>query len=425
MNPVPRMRRFWLPVAGAALVICGMTAPLAVASAGQSQQVKDTPGDSAQWVAAWGASPQDLGNHNFTGTIRNVVFAAAGGDSVRVRLTNTFGNGALQIGDAYIGISDADGTISGPNLPLTFAGSQTITIPQGAEALSDPVSLTVPALAHLAVSIYIPQATEMTGHAMGQATTYVAAGTDHAADTTTAAYSPNGNAAHCPSDQVGCINSAWYFVDSVDVMAPQPDKGTVVALGDSITDGAYSTVNGDRRWPNDLARRLNARAGVTMSVVDEGISGNQVLRDTSANGVGALNRFDRDVVDRAGVKDVILLEGINDIAGGASASQLIAGYQQLIAQAHAAGLKIFGATLTPLDPSGWSAGKEQVREAVNHWIVTSGAFDGVVDFASALADPGNPQLLNPAYDSGDHEHPNDAGYQAMADAIDLSMLLHQ
>jgi lysophospholipase L1-like esterase len=213
-------------------------------------------------------------------------------------------------------------------------------------------------------------------------------------------------------------------VDSVDVMASQPVKGTVVALGDSITDGAYSTVNADKRWPNDLARRLNAREGVTLSVADEGISGNQVLQDIACCGVGALNRFDRDVVDRAGAKDVILLEGVNDISAGAQANQLIAAYEQLIAQAHAAGLKIFGGTVTPFKGgSGWSPGKEQTREAVNNWILNSGAFDGVIDFAKAVADPSDPQMLNPAYDSGGHVHPNDAGYQAMADAINLSMLL--
>ncbi len=285
-SPVPRLRHFWLLVAGAVLLISGIAVPLGFASADQRQQLQDTPA-LAQWVATWGASPQDLGNHNFTGTIRNIVFAAVGGNSVRVRLTNTFGNQPLQIGDAYIGVSGADGNIGGPNVPLTFAGSRAITIPQGAEALSDPVSLTVPALTDLAVSLYIPQATEQTGHVYSQETTYVTKGTDHAGDTTAAAYSPN---------------SAWYFVDSVDVMASQPVKGTVVALGDSITDGAYSTVNADKRWPNDLARRLNAREGVTLSVADEGISGNQVLQDIACCGVGALNRFDRDVVDRAGAR---------------------------------------------------------------------------------------------------------------------------
>lgn len=409
---IHRLRRLWLPVAGAVLLVGGIAAaPLGFASADQQRPPQNTSSYRAtQWVATWGASPQDMGNHNYTGTIRNIVFAAVGGDSVRVRLTNTYGNQPLQIGNAYIGVSGADGNIRGPNVPLTFAGSRTITIPQGAEALSDPVSLAIPALTDLAVSVYIPQATEQTGHNDSQESTYITEGTDHAGDTTAAAYFPI---------------SSWWFVDSVDVTAGRPDEGTVVALGDSITDGYQSTVNADKRWPNDLARRLDARRGVTLSVANEGISGNEVLQDTCCAGVGALNRFDRDIVDRAGAKDVILLEGINDIgAADAQASQLIAAYQQLIAQAHAAGLKIFGGTLTPFKgASYWSPEKEQTRETVNNWILHSGAFDGVVDFAKATADPSDPQVFNPAYDSGDHLHPNDAGYQAMADAVNLSMLL--
>ena len=410
-SSIPRLRRLLLPAAGAVLFTGGIMMPFGSASAAQRQQVQDTAGQgSAQWVATWGGSPMDLGNHNYTGTIRNIVFAAAGGKTARVRLTNTFGDQPLQIGDAYIGVSGADGNIRGPNVPLTFSGSRTITIPKGAEALSDPVSLTVPEATDLAVSVYIPQATEQTGHADSQETTYITHGTDQAGDSTTAGFGPI---------------SSWWFVDSVDVMATPPDQGTVVALGDSITDGAASTVNADKRWPNDLARRLNARSGVTLSVADEGISGNQVLQDTSTFGVGALNRFDRDVVDRAGAKDVILLEGINDIGSAdAQASQLIAAYQQLIAQAHAAGLKIFGGTLTPFKGAFyWSAEKEQTRETVNNWIRGSGSFDGVIDFAEATADPSDPQMFNPAYDSGDHLHPNDTGYQAMADAINLPMLL--
>jgi lysophospholipase L1-like esterase len=355
-----------------------------------------------------------MGNHNYTGTIRNIVFTSVGGDVVRVRLTNTFGDQPLQIGDAFIGVSGPDGTIHGPNVPLTFSGARSITIPQGAEALSDPVRLSVPELTDLAVSVYIPHPTEQTGHLDSQETTYSTIGTDQAGDSTTAGWTPI---------------SSWWFVDSVDVLAQQPVKGTVVAIGDSITDGFQSTVNANARWPNDLARRLDARHGGTLSVADEGISSNQLLNDTfgPSAGVPALARLGRDVIDRAGVKDVILLEGINDIRGDdAQADALIAGYEQLIAQAHAAGLKIFGGTLTPAKGADlWSPEKEQTREAVNHWILTSGAFDGVIDFAKATADTTDPEMFNPAYDSGDHLHPNDAGYQAMANAIDLGMLLNQ
>jgi lysophospholipase L1-like esterase len=201
--------------------------------------------------------------------------------------------------------------------------------------------------------------------------------------------------------------------------------GAVVALGDSITDGTFSTVNANRRWPNDLARRLDARPGPTLSVVDEGIAGNQVLKDSGLAGVNALARLDRDVLTQQAARDVILLEGVNDIgASQATADQLIPAYEQIIAQVHARGLRILGGTLTPFKGAFyWTPAGEQTREAVNHWILTSGAFDGVVDFAAATANPADPQTFNPAFDSGDHLHPNDAGYQAMANAVDLERLL--
>jgi lysophospholipase L1-like esterase len=214
-------------------------------------------------------------------------------------------------------------------------------------------------------------------------------------------------------------------VDGVSVVAEGRVAGTVVALGDSITDGTASTVNANRRWPNDLARRLDARHGPSLSVVDEGIAGNQVLKDSGLAGVNVLARLDRDVLEQPGARDVILLEGVNDIgASQATADQLIHAYQQVIAQVHARGLRIFGGTLTPFQGAFyWTPAGEQTRETVNRWILTSGAFDGVIDFARATADPANPLVFKPAFDSGDHLHPNDAGYQAMADAVDLNRLL--
>ena len=214
-------------------------------------------------------------------------------------------------------------------------------------------------------------------------------------------------------------------------------SGTVVAFGDSITDGFQSTVGANTRWPNDLARRLNALHGRTLSVANEGISGNRVLNDALCCGVNALARFERDALDQPGVRDIIVLEGINDFGFSAvppnpvidpvtdvSAAQVIAGYEQLIAQAHARGLKIFGATLLPFKGAGYyTAAGEAKRETVNAWIRTSGAFDGVIDFDTLMGDPADPLTLNPAWDSGDHLHPNDAGYQAMANAVNLDMLL--
>jgi lysophospholipase L1-like esterase len=338
-----------------------------------------------------------------------------------VRLTNTFGTQPLQIGSAAIGVAGSNGAISGPDLPLTFGGQSSVLIPPGAEVLSDPISLQVLPLEDLAVSVYVPQATgPATNHSDAQQDNYVATG-DESDD-------PSGSAFTTQTQ-------SWYFVDSVDVTGGD-NRGTVVAFGDSITDGYQSTVDANRRWPNDLARRLDALSGPSLSVADEGISGNRVLNDSLCCGVNAQARFERDVVERAGAKDVILLEGINDIGfsqlasspltnpnTNVSAAQIIAGYEQLIADAHAGGLKIFGATLTPFrGASYWSAQGELKREAVNKWILTSGAFDGVIDFAKAVAEPGDPQVMNPAFDSGDHLHPNDAGYQAMANAIDLSML---
>ncbi|MGH2891781.1 MAG: SGNH/GDSL hydrolase family protein, partial [Solirubrobacteraceae bacterium] len=222
----------------------------------------------------------------------------------------------------------------------------------------------------------------------------------------------------------------------VDVTSQNPGLGTLVAFGDSITDGFHSTPGADARWPNDLARRLDTRFP-TLAVADEGISGDRVLTSDECCGVNALARFDRDVVNRAGVKEVILLMGINDIGFSVtppnpvtnplpdvSAAQIIAGYEQIIAQAHAAGLKIFGGTLTPFKGAAYySTAGEAKREAVNDWILTSGAFDGVIDFARVVADPSDPTMMAPQYDSGDHLHPNDAGYQAMANAIPLRLLV--
>jgi lysophospholipase L1-like esterase len=226
------------------------------------------------------------------------------------------------------------------------------------------------------------------------------------------------------------------FVDGVDVRTSARVTGSVVAFGDSITDGFASTVGANKRWPNDLARRLDALHGRSLSVVDQGISGNRVLADAPAAfialGVSAQARLDRDLLTQTDARVVIFLEGINDIGFAdlglsppITAGDLIAGYQQIIARCHNAGLPIIGGTLLPFKgvPGYWNETGEQIREEVNQWIRTSGAFDAVVDFATLMASAGDPQTMNPAYDSGDHLHPNDTGYQAMADAIDLRLLL--
>jgi lysophospholipase L1-like esterase len=378
------------------------------------------------WVATWSASPQAAthgalsatGFHNQT--VRNVVFTSAGGSDVRVLMTNAFGTSPLQVGHAAIGVRGPGAAVA-RNQALSFHGRRSVVIRPGAAVLSDPVPLQVQPLQALAVSIFLPDSTgPATQHPLAEQVNYVAGG-DHALD-------PGGRA-------FGTRTYSWYFVSGVDVLAPARNRGTVVALGDSITDGVNSRVNADGRWPNDLARRLD-RPGATMSVVDEGIGGNRVLDTSPCCGQSAIARFRRDVQRRAGVRTVILLEGVNDIdanthAGAASAphadisaQQIIVGYRKLIALAHRAHLKIFGGTITPFRGARyWSAQGELKRETVNQWILDSGAFDGVIDFAKALDDPLAPETLNSAFDSGDHLHPNRAGYQAMADAIDLQMLL--
>jgi lysophospholipase L1-like esterase len=274
----------------------------------------------------------------------------------------------------------------------------------------------------LVVSEFLPRPTgPPTEHGTAQQFNYVASG-DHTADSAGGAFTTR--------------TLTWYLVDDVDALAPPRETGTIVAIGDSITDGVGSTVGANARWPNDLARRLESRPGRTLNVINEGIGGNRVLNDAPCCGVNAVARFGADALAHAGVKAMILLEGVNDIGfsesigwltaphSNVSADQIIAGYAQMITQAHAAGAPIFGATLTPFRGARyWTPSGEAKRKEINHWILTSGEFDDVIDFAKAVADPDHPEQFAHRYDSGDHLHPNDAGYRAMAAAINLGVLL--
>lgn len=360
-----------------------------------------------------GASPVDMGNHKYTGTIRNMLVTTVAGDSLRVNFTNAFGDSDLQVEDAYIAIADAKGNVIGQSVPITFNGKSTTTISQGKELLSDTIKLTVPARTRLAVTFYTPKAIEQTGHWLANETSYITIGTKKTR-------SP---------DTKGWIDTpGWWFIDSIDVQASEGGATkTIVALGDSLTDGFYSTNEG--RYTDTLMNRLNSQNGNEWSLVNEGITGNQVLTDSPTNvaknayfGQSALSRLDRDVFNRPGLKDILLLEGINDINTGASANKIIEGYKKIINQAHISGVQIIAGTLPPFKgyPT-WTAKKDKVRQKVNHWILTSGAFDGTVDFAKVLATSGNSEELNPIYDSGDHLHPNNAGYKAMGDAVNLSL----
>jgi lysophospholipase L1-like esterase len=309
-------------------------------------------------------------------------------------------------------------TVPGSDRVLLFDGKPTVTIAKGESVLSDPLTMQVKPLQQLAVSIYVPADTHYhpaTIHNAGMATAYI---TEHGDATA---------AVHFPREETS--GSRFYLTD-VEVAGPAP-RYTLVAFGDSITDGVGSKEDTNQRWPDYLAARLQADPRLSsIAVADAGIGGNRVLHDSY--GPSALSRFDRDALDKPGVRWVILLEGINDIGGSGyaweakdkiDARQLIDGMKKLIAQAHARHVKIYGATLTPYG-NGWpyhSATGEKIRAQVNAWIRHAGAFDGVVDFDKAVRDPAAPNKIRAAYDSGDHLHPSGAGYQAMANAIDLKL----
>lgn len=347
-------------------------------------------------------------------TVRMVARTSIGGQRVRIKVENGFGAPPVAIGAAHIALHGSDSEIvAGTDRALTFDGKPGCMLSPGVVRVSDPVELRVPALADLAVSLYFPGETgPPTNHGTGLHTTYISkegdfTGQSAVADSTT--------------------SLSYYYLAAIDVEAPA-EAAALVTFGDSITDGTASTPNSNRSWPALLAVRMaKNKATSTIGVANMGISGNRVLYDGS--GASALARFDRDVLNQSGVKWVMLLEGINDIGrvGTASpeaptADDLIAGYRQFIDAAHTHGIKVIGCTLTPYMGAGYGreAG-EAVRAAVNAFIRTGGAFDAVVDFDAATRDSDDPKRIRAAFDPGDHLHPNDAGYQAMADAVDLAI----
>jgi lysophospholipase L1-like esterase len=358
-------------------------------------------------------------------TLRQIVHTSIGGERVRVVFSNAFGVVPLEIGRAQIALRDkpaADGTSAGSvgssivaasGHPLTFGGSASATIRPGAVLVSDPVAFTVPAQADLAIDVHLPGDTTASGspitmHIGAQQTNFV---------------SPAGDYVGQTDFPIMTTTQSWFFLARVEVTAPE-QVGAIVTFGDSITDGTRSSMDANNRWPDQFARRLAAQ-NIKLGVLNEGIAGNRVLADGA--GVSALARFDRDVLVQTGATHVIVLESINDIGLARSnptptVADLIAGHRQLIERAHARGLKIFGATLTPFAGAAyWTSEGEAKRQGVNEWIRTGKAYDGVIDFDAAVRDPNAPTKLLPEYNPGDNLHMNDAGYQAMANAVDLAL----
>jgi lysophospholipase L1-like esterase len=380
-----------------------------------------------QWVGTWAASPMQADGINIrlfsSVTMREIVHISAAGEQIRLRFTNEFGLDPLTVADAHVALSAGGASIQpGSDRAVSFGGAASVNIPPGGAIFSDPVALAVAPLSDVAVSFYLPP------QIMRAETLHLFADQDN--------YLADGHSPAAPDLPQTTTLSSWYFFDGIDVsaavgpIAAAPDSRAVVTLGDSITDGAHSTHNANRRWPDVLAARLRQDPNLAhVAVLNEGIGGNRVLNETT--GPSAISRVDRDVLAQSGVRYVIVLESINDIGRLAhvqvpwdaiTAPQLEWGLKQIADQAHQHGLKIFGATLTPYGGAAYycDAG-EQVREAVNDWIRSSGVFDGVVDFDKITSDPQNPTRFNPPYDSGDHLHPSDEGYKAMGEGIDLTL----
>ncbi|UKY52085.1 SGNH/GDSL hydrolase family protein [Streptomyces inhibens] len=405
----------------------GATAYAAEAGGGHAQQH-----GTGRWRGGWAASPQSSNvvfgqNWSETGfarqTVRQVVRVSTGGSRARIELSNRYGRTPLKVAGATIARTGRGASVqAGSVRALSFGGGRSATVPVGGELLSDGVGLKVGALESLTVTLYLDAPTgPATFHAQAGATSYRAAG-DHRSDLGAEAFTETSR--------------SWYYLSGVEVAGGRSatHRDGVVAFGDSITDGYGATPDTDNRYPDELAERF-AAAGRPRSVVNQGISGNQLTNDTSWAGEKAVARFRKDVLNEPNVGTVIVLEGINDIGasewpdfpGGptpdVSVEQLIAAQRELIREAHAKGIKVIGATLTPFKGAAYYTERGEIkRDALNDWIRTSGEFDGVLDLDRALSDPADRDRMAAAYDVGDHLHPNDAGYRAMAEAVDLGTL---
>jgi lysophospholipase L1-like esterase len=391
-----------------------LTASLTVAA------VAATPHPASVWIGSWATSSVALANTQavpllLSGkdhvTIREYVHLSLGGHRARVVFTNEFGLDPLVIGHATL----ASGTGS-KSVPITFAGRTAVVIAPGAISVSDPIVLSFAPLDDVEVTLTLPP------QPLRQLTIHTAASQPN--------FLESGNAVDEQALASSQRTTSWYFLKSVEVEASQA-AGAIVVFGDSISDGAHSTPGANHRWPDDLARRLQGNISAkNLAVLNAGIGGNRVLHE--GNGPAALSRFDRDVLAQPAVRQLIVLEGINDIAHATdpakpydpiTSDDLIEAYMQLIIRAHGHGISVIFGTITPYDGNRYfSSIGEEIRQIVNRWIKTNRIADGFIDFDRAVRDPNHPTTLLAAYDSGDHLHPNDLGYQAMANVVDLASL---
>jgi lysophospholipase L1-like esterase len=379
---------------------------------------------ATRWVATWAASPQLVEPANLPPapgfadtTVRQCLRTSIPGRRIRVRFSNEYSRTALTLQAASIARSAGGGAIApGTTRPITFGGRPSVRIPEGASYVSDAFDFDLPAMADVAITVYVRGApADVTGHPGSRTTSYFQRG-----EAVTALELP---------DAVRVDH--WYFISGIDVVGA-PAAAAVAVMGDSITDGRGSTTNGNDRWPDVLSRRLRAsKATAEIAVLNLGLGGNRLLRD----GVGpnVLARFDRDVVAQPGVRWLIVLAGVNDIGtaagarakgeAGATAEDVIAAYEQIVTRAHAHGISVFGATIMPLAGFGMydTPETEADRQKINTWVRTSGGFDAVVDFDKVVRDPAAPARLSAGVDGGDHLHLSADGYRVMGEAVDLRL----
>ncbi len=366
------------------------------------------------WIAAWASSQQLTERNNnppatlTDSTLRQVVYVTLGGSKMRIQFSNKYGNSPVEIKAAHVAKSKGIGTSeidTSTDKALLFNGSASVTIPAGEEIYSDPLEFKVEALSNLAVSIYFGATSpNITGHPGSRTTSFI----------------KQGDLVSAPNMESAATTEHWYNLSMIDLWLDD-SYACVVTLGDSITDGRGCTTNKDNRWPDFLARRLNANPETSkIGVLNHGVGGNTMT--TGGLGVPVSQRFEHDVLDPCGVKWVIVLEGVNDIGNSRNpniANQVIAVYEQIIEKAHAKGVKVYGSPILPFMGSQYR--NEEARQKINEWIRTSGKFDAVIDFDAAVRDPNDPTRLKAEYDSGDHLHLNPTGFQKMAEAIDFSL----